>query len=288
LVAVPALLSFVFDVAEIIMQDINPLSICLLFFLDLIVTNTLREHFLQESFGTGSRIFTWTDLAVWLLLLFPREINWNLWSHFPREAYQWWAMAMSVYLVVGWKCLKPHVNTGFSLIPTLRDLFAFFVTLLVVAVAAFPFLYFVLGIVLPADSPSPLDYVFSWVRLFLSTALPLELFFRAVLYEELYFILKNKIWAVLSSNAVYALVFWPKFDVVWHQLIWSSYALISGSIFGASYIFSGQLLAGALVHTCLDFVLCWFVQFPDEVSPDVCPRRNSTIPITGGGSFGWA
>jgi len=166
-------------------------------------------------------------------------------------------------------------------------LVAFLVTFLVVGVAAFPFVYFALGVSLPSNEPTVLEYVFSWIRLFLATAIPLELFFRTVLYEELYFVFKNKIWAVLGSNAVYALVFWPKFDTVLHQLMWTCYSLVSGTMFGASYVFSGQLLAGALVHTCLDFVLCWFVDFPHEVAPDVCPRRNSTIPITAGG-FGWA
>jgi len=57
LLAIPALISSIFGIAEIIMQDFNPLSIGLLFFLGLIVTNTLREHFLQESFGKKKKIF---------------------------------------------------------------------------------------------------------------------------------------------------------------------------------------------------------------------------------------
>ena len=245
-----------------------------------LLTGVLTLHFdpyaatifivgLLAAFGTlreiqhGRRGLTWADLAVWLLLWIPFDLRWNydLWFGPKGFAYNWWAVLLTVVAVLGWYGLRGLPDFGYRLTPRWKDL-----GIALVATAAFAVIVIPVGLAIhfltfpPSHTPTLMGVAAHFVGLFLTVALPEEIFFRGILLHGLDQMTQRRGWTLLLVSVAFGLMHWNNAHGLATQIAYVALATLGGAFYGWAYRKSGNnLLAAALTHTLVDLI--WSVGF---------------------------
>ena len=218
---------------------------------------TLRE--IQR----GKRGLTWTDIAVWLFLWIPFDLRWNydLWMGPKGFAYNWWAVLLTVVAVIGWYGLRDLPEFGYRLTPRWRDIGIALVATVIFAAIVIP-----LGLAIdfisfpPSKTPTLLGIVAHFVGLFLTVALPEEMFFRGILLHGLDQMSKRRGWMLFISSLAFGLMHWNNAGDLSTKIAYVTLATVAGAFYGWAYRKSGNnLLAAATTHSLVD--LLWSVVF---------------------------
>lgn len=207
--------------------------------------------------GRGTPGLTWTDAAVWLVLWIPFDRRWNyeMWPGPKGLSYSWWAVGIVVLAVIGWDLVRGLPGLGYRLFPGVRDLGIALAVLLAFAAIAIPvglgigFLHYP-----PAARPAVLDVVINFVGLFLTVAIPEELFFRGILQNGLERAWRRPGLALAAASAAFGLMHWNNVGDLRSQVAYCSLATVAGFFYGWAFRRSGALAAPVLVHTVTDAV----------------------------------
>lgn len=202
-------------------------------------------------------IFNWTDLVIWMLLWIPFDLRWSM-EILPAVdsiSYTWWAIAVSAIGIVGWYGYR-GADIGFNLVPKLKDVYVSLLALIVIMAVLIPpgiatgFLSF--------SIPETYDFpklAIHFIGLFLTVALPEELFFRGILLRGLEGTFSKKWIPMAISSLAFGLMHWNNVDTLSTQIIYVSLASVAGLGYGLAYKKSGNnLLAAILVHTLVDWI----------------------------------
>ncbi len=216
-----------------------------------------------RQIGRGQRGLTWADAAVWLLLWIPFDLRWNydLWFGPSGFAYNWWAVALTVVGVLGWYGLRDLPDFGYRLVPRRRDL-----TLALVATAVFAAIVIPIGLAIdfltfpPSALPSLGVLTAHFVGLFLTVALPEELFFRGILLHGLDQMSRRRGWMLFLSSVAFGLMHWNNAGDLPEKIAYVFLATLAGAFYGWTYRKSGNnLLSAVFTHTFVD--LLWSTLF---------------------------
>ncbi len=238
LFAIPGILTFSFD----------PYFTVIFAFIVLAVFGSLKR-LKSETFQ-----LTWTDLALWILLWIPFDLRWSTEMH-PLVGYTWWSMAISVIAIIGWSGYR-NAEIGYRLVPNLKDLYIALVALLGIMVLVIPpgLITAFLTFAVPQTFDVP-KLAAHFIGLFLTVALPEELFFRGLLLRGLEKVSSKKWVPVVVSSLAFGLMHWNNVSTLPMQITYVSLATIAGLGYAWAYKKSGDnLLAAILTHTLVDWV----------------------------------
>jgi len=199
--------------------------------------------------------FGWSDLLLWLVLWIPFDLRWYM-GMLPAgiDSYAWWSVALSVIAVIGWHGYR-GADIGYNLVPKLRDLRIALLALVMIMVVVAPpgLLTGFLTFSIP-KSFNATKIIFSFVGLFLTVALPEELFFRGILLRGLEKQFSRKWIPLVISSLAFGLMHWNNASTLSTQITYISLAAFAGVGYGWTYRKSGNnLLAAILVHTLVDW-----------------------------------
>ena len=199
----------------------------------------------------------WTDLAIWIILWIPFDLRWYM-DTLPAVdsiSYTWWALTISVIAVIGWNGYK-GVDIGYNLVPKWKDLPIALISLVGIMVFVVP-----PGIItgfLDFNIPDSYDIpklAIHFIGLFLTVALPEELFFRGIMLRGLDKKFSNKWIPLAISSLAFGLMHWNNVSDLSTQITYVSLATIAGVGYGYAYRKSGNnLFAAILTHTLVDWV----------------------------------
>jgi len=200
--------------------------------------------------------FAWTDLLIWIILWIPFDLRWYM-DVLPavKDTYTWWSVSVSVIGVIGWYGFR-GADIGFNLVPKFKDIgIALLALIMIMAVVVPPGL---LTGFLTFSIPETFDVpklIIHFVGLFLTVALPEELFFRGILLRGLEKKFPKKWMPLVISSLAFGLMHWNNISGLGMQITYVSLAAIAGMGYGWAYRKSGNnLLAAILVHTLVDWV----------------------------------
>ncbi|MDP4284339.1 MAG: CPBP family intramembrane metalloprotease [Bacteroidota bacterium] len=238
LFALPGLLTITF----------NPYTTTIFAFIVLAVFGSLKK-LNSESFE-----LSWTDVALWILLWIPFDLRWSMDMH-PLLDYTWWSMAISVIAVIGWYGYR-NAEIGFNLVPRIKDLYIALLALLMIMVVVLP-----IGIMtgfltfkIPETFNIP-KLSAHFIGIFLTIALPEELFFRGLLLRGLEKVSSKKWVPMVVSSLAFGLMHWNNISGLHMQITYVILATLAGLGYGWAYKKSGNnLLAAMLTHTLVDWV----------------------------------
>jgi len=201
---------------------------------------------------------------MWLLVYMPLNLRWQMWDFKNGELdYMWWSLAMSIVLIVGWGCVRPSIGVSFCWIPSLKDIFVFFIVCFIIVIAGLP-LGLLTDLVHVPTSYSFGDSFFTWMKSFLAIVIPEELLFRAILLHGLIKVTNRDYLSLLLASFIYSVIGWPvEVENVLYKFYYCLYGFITGMIFGTAFLRSGQILPGAVAHSLLNVFLYHFVPFTD-------------------------
>ncbi|MBY4676237.1 CPBP family intramembrane glutamic endopeptidase [Marinobacterium arenosum] len=200
----------------------------------------------------------WLDLLAWLALLIPFDyrLTSQQWFGAPGFAYVWWSIAVSVLLLLVWRESRRLPGLNMWLVPQWRDLLIGFgvaaaaLLVLVPLGLAFGFLHW--------NPPATVDIgraLGLFVGLFVSVAIPEELFFRGVLMMGLIQLTGRPLLAILLSSLAFGIFHWNRVDTLQLQLAYCALATIAGLAYAYAYRKSrNNLLAPVLTHSAVDWV----------------------------------
>jgi membrane protease YdiL (CAAX protease family) len=199
---------------------------------------------------------TWTDLMLWIILWIPFDLRWYM-GMLPAasDSYAWWSVAISVIGIIGWNGYR-GAGIGYNLVPKFKDLRVVLVAMALIMVLVVPpgLLTGFLTFSIP-ESYNISKLVFQFVGLFLTVALPEELFFRGILLGGLEKIFSRKWIPLVVSSLAFGLMHWNNVNTLSTQITYVSLAAVAGLGYGWAYRKSGNnLLAAILVHTLVDWV----------------------------------
>jgi membrane protease YdiL (CAAX protease family) len=173
----------------------------------------------------------------------------------PGLSYIWWSTAISVIGIIGWYGYR-GANIGYNLVPKFKDLLIAFIALVLIMALVIPpglatgFLSFAI--------PESFDFpklTVHFIGLFLTVALPEELFFRGILLKGLEKMFSKKWIPLIISSLAFGLMHWNNANTLSMQITYVSLASIAGIGYGWAYRKSGNnLLAAILAHTLVDWV----------------------------------
>lgn len=231
---------------------LNPYTSIIFLFGILAAFGTLRQ------IETGKMGLTWADAAIWLLLWIPFDLRGTekLWFGAGWLSYTWWSATVSVVGVTGWALFRELPDFGYRLIPKKKDFTAALFALLGVMVIIVPvglaigFLHF------PPSTPVRIwGIVGGFIGLFLTVAIPEELFFRGILLHGLDQMSSKRWLTLLLSSLAFGLMHWNNAADLTTRIFYVSLATIAGCFYGWAYRRSGNnLLAAVLVHTLTDLL----------------------------------
>ncbi len=199
---------------------------------------------------------TWADLALWMILWIPFDLRWSM-DTLPgvSEDYAWWSVAISVIAVIGWNGYR-NAGIGYNLVPKFKDIGVSLLALVLIMAVVVPpglltgFLTFVV--------PQTYDIqklTLHFIGLFLTVALPEELFFRGILLRGLDKLFTRKWIPLVISSLAFGLMHWNNVSGLSTQITYISLAAVAGMGYGWAYRKSGNnLLAAILVHTLVDWI----------------------------------
>ena len=238
LFAVPGLLTITF----------NPYTTTIFAFVAFAVFGSLKK-LNRESFK-----LSWNDVALWMLLWIPFDLRWSMEMH-PLLGYTWWAMAISVIAVIGWQGYR-NADMGFNLVPKFKDLYITLLALLMIMVVVVP-----IGLItgfLTFAVPEKFNVGKSaahFIGLFLTVALPEELFFRGLLFRGLEKVSSKKWIPMVVSSLAFGLMHWNNVSGLSTQITYITLATLAGLGYAWAYKKSGNnILAAILTHTFVDWV----------------------------------
>jgi len=199
---------------------------------------------------------TWADLALWMLLWIPFDLRWSM-ELLPavNGSYAWWSIAISLIAVIGWSGYR-GADIGFNLVPKIKDVgIALFALVVIMAFVVPPgLLTGFLNFNIPETYNVP-KLAIHFVGLFLTVALPEELFFRGILLRGLDKMFSKKWIPLVISSLAFGLMHWNNVSTLSTQITYVFLAAIAGMGYGWAYRKSGNsLFAAILVHTLVDWV----------------------------------
>lgn len=199
---------------------------------------------------------TWADLALWMLLWIPFDLRWSM-ELLPavNGSYAWWSIAISLIAVIGWSGYR-GADIGFNLVPKFKDLSIALTALAIIMAFVVPpgLLTGFLKFNVPETYNIP-KLAIHFVGLFLTVALPEELFFRGILLRGLDKMFSKKWIPLVISSLAFGLMHWNNVSTLSTQITYVFLAAIAGMGYGWAYRKSGNsLFAAILVHTLVDWV----------------------------------
>lgn len=206
---------------------------------------------------SGSSRPTWSDAAIWLMLWIPFDLRWTseLWRG-PKELdYSWWAVGLTVVGVYGFGVIRDLPGLGYGLIPQRRDFAIALAALGALATIAIP-----VGLATsllrfpPTTELGFLAVILRFIVLFLTVAIPEELFFRGLLQNGLSKWLHNPRLGLLLASCAFGLVHWNNRPDVSEAVAYIGLAATAGLFYGWAYQRSGRLFAPILCHTMVDLI----------------------------------
>ncbi len=236
--ALPSILTFTF----------NPYTTAIFAFIVFAVFGSLKQ--------LNSKTFSlsWIDIALWILLWIPFDLRWSMEMHSMLD-YTWWSICISLVAVIGWYAYR-GADIGFDLVPKFKDLYIAVLALLMIMVVVIPpglytgFLNFAIP-----DTFNVQKSATHFVGLFLTVALPEELFFRGLLYRGLQKVSAKKWVPMFVSSLAFGLMHWNNANDFSMQITYVFLATIAGLGYAWAYKKSGNnLFAAVLTHTLVDWV----------------------------------
>jgi membrane protease YdiL (CAAX protease family) len=199
---------------------------------------------------------TWTDLLLWFILWIPFDLRWYM-DMLPAgsDSYAWWSVAISVVAIIGWNGYR-GAEIGYNLVPKLKDLRVVALSLLIIMAFVLPpgLLTGFLTFSMPESYDIP-KLTLHFIGLFLTVALPEELFFRGILLGGLEKMFAKKWIPLVISSLAFGLMHWNNVHSLSTQITYVSLAAIAGMGYGWAYRKSGNnILAAILVHTLVDWI----------------------------------
>lgn len=199
----------------------------------------------------------WTDTTFWVFLWIPFDFRWtyDLWYGPDDLAYAWWAIMLTVVAVYGYGVLRDLPGLGYRLVPRWSD-----IGTAVAATAGFAVVAIPIGLSInfltfpPTTTPRLTLIVLEFVGIFLTVAIPEELFFRGILQYGLDKHLRNPRLALLLASLAFGLMHWNNADAVVERLAYVGLATAAGLFYGWAYERSDGLLAPILCHTLVDVI----------------------------------
>ncbi len=241
-------IAFLFALPGLLLGTFNPYYTIIFGIIVFAVFGSLKQN-KADSFALN-----WTDIAIWIILWIPFDLRWFT-DMQPNLDYTWWAIAISLIAVIAWYGYR-GADIGFNLVPKFKDLYVALLALLVIMVLVVPpglatgFLAFSI----PESFDIP-KLAISFIGLFLTVALPEELFFRGILLRGLERIFTKKWIPLVISSLAFGLMHWNNISGLSAQITYVSLAAIAGLGYGWAYQKSGNnLFAAILVHTLVDWI----------------------------------
>jgi membrane protease YdiL (CAAX protease family) len=242
-------------------------SITLLFAIPGILTNNFNPYYtvifafiVFAVFGSLKQIksktfqLSWVDVALWMILWIPFDLRWFM-KMYPLLDYTWWSIAISVVAVIGWYGYR-NADIGYRLVPNLKDLYIALIALAGIMVLVVPpgLITGFLTFAVPETFDIP-KLAAHFIGLFLTVALPEELFFRGLLLRGLEKVSSKKWVPMVVSSLAFGLMHWNNVSTLPTQITYVALATIAGLGYAWAYKKSGNnLLAAILTHTLVDWV----------------------------------
>lgn len=241
-------ITFLFAIPGLLTGNFNPYYTIIFASIVFVVFGLLKQV-KEEEFKLN-----WSDLAIWIILWIPFDLRWYMEMQ-PSLDYTWWSIALSVIAIIGWYGYR-DADIGFNLVPRFKDLFIALSALVMIMVVVIP-PGFATGF-LSFSFPESFDIsklTAHFIGLFLTVALPEELFFRGILLRGLDKLFSKKWIPMLISSLAFGIMHWNNVDTLSMQITYVSLATIAGLGYGWAYKKSGSnLLAAILAHTLVDWV----------------------------------
>ena len=199
---------------------------------------------------------TWTDVLIWIVLWIPFDLRWYM-GMLPDgiDSYAWFSVAISVIGIIGWNGYR-GAQIGYNLVPKLKDLRVVGLSMLIIMAFVVPpgLLTGFLTFSIPESYNIP-KLIFEFMGLFLTVALPEELFFRGVLLGGMEKMFSKKWIPLVISSLAFGLMHWNNVSTLSTQITYVSLAAIAGIGYGWAYRKSGNnIIAAILVHTLVDWI----------------------------------
>jgi membrane protease YdiL (CAAX protease family) len=241
-------ITLLFAIPGILTNTFNPYYTTIFVFIVLAVFGSLKK-IRSETFSLG-----WADLALWIILWIPFDLRWFT-EMYPTLGYTWWSIAVSVVALIGWHGYR-SAEIGYRLAPKFKDLYIAFIALIAIMVLVVP-----PGLItgfLTFSAPESFDIpklTAHFIGLFLTVALPEELFFRGLLLRGLEKVSSRKWVPVVVSSLAFGLMHWNNVNGLTIQITYVFLATIAGFGYAWAYKKSGNnLLAAILTHTLVDWI----------------------------------
>lgn len=245
---IAGVLSILFSIPGLLTGNFDPYHTIIFGFISLAVFGVMKQNRSKEF------KFNWSDLAIWLLLWIPFDLRWYDGLQ-PNLDYSWWSQAISVVAIIGWYAYR-GANIGFNLVPKFKDLTiavsALFLILAMVIIPGITTGFLSFSIPESYDIPKLTAH---FIGLFLTVALPEELFFRGILLKGLDKVFSKKWIPMVISSLAFGLMHWNNLNDLSMQITYISLATIAGLGYGWAFRKSGNnLFAAILAHTLVDWV----------------------------------
>ncbi len=245
--------TFLWLIVQLLSGEFNPYTTVIVAFGLAAGLGALRQ--IQR----GQRGLTWMDVAIWMLFWIPFDLRW---IYDLGGDYNWWSIALSVLAVVGWYGLRDLPEFGYRLVPQWRD-----IVIALVATAVFAAIVIPIGLAIdflswpPSQSPQLLTSVLMFIGVFLTVAIPEELFFRGILQHGLDQLYQRRWLTLLAASFLFGLMHWNNVDDLTTKIAYVALATLAGVFYGWTYRRSGNnLLAPVLTHTLVDVIWATFLQ----------------------------
>jgi membrane protease YdiL (CAAX protease family) len=241
-------ISFLFALPGLLTFTFNPYLTTIFIFIVFAVFGTLRQN-RGENFKLN-----WSDLAIWIILWIPFDLRWFTELH-PSLDYNWWSVAISVIALIGWYSYR-GADIGYRLVPNLHDFKITGIALAAIMLFVVPpgLLLGFLTFSIP-ESYDITKLAAHFIGLFLTVALPEELFFRGILFRGLEKIASKKWIPWVVSSLAFGLMHWNNVNDLSVQISYVFLATIAGLGYAWAYKKSGNnLFAAILVHTLVDWI----------------------------------
>jgi membrane protease YdiL (CAAX protease family) len=241
-------ITFLFALPGLLTITFNPYTTTIFACMVVGILNSLKK-LESETFA-----LTWTDVILWIVLWIPFDLRWSMEMH-PMLDYTWWSIAISVIAVIGWRGYR-KAEIGINLVPRFKDLYIALLALLMIMAVIVPpgiitgFLKFNIPDTFPVAKLAT-----HFIGLFLTVALPEELFFRGLLLRGLEKVSSRKWMPMVVSSLAFGLMHWNNISGLTMQITYVSLASIAGFGYAWAYKKSGSnLFAAILTHTLVDWV----------------------------------
>ena len=241
-------ITLMFALPGILTLTFNPYTTAIFAFIIFAVFGSLKQ------LNNNTFSLSWIDVALWVLLWIPFDMRWSMEMH-PQLDYTWWSICISVVTVIGWYGYR-GAEIGFDLVPKFKDFYIALLALFMIMVVVVPpgiisgFLTFAIPETFNVQKSAA-----HFVGLFLTVALPEELFFRGLLYRGLQKVSSKKWIPFVVSSLAFGLMHWNNVNDLTMQITYISLATIAGMGYAWAYKKSGNnLFAAILTHTLVDWV----------------------------------